>query len=143
VDGVVAHTAGANGNLMFNVQSSSPARTVRVTTSAGTAAQSTRIYTNNHEQGCGLSGMGAGGFAVLEVEWADPSNRYSLRYGKSCTGVVAAAGRIVTARSGSVWTLSSTASAGGILCSGRLTGKPNWTTVVGVTAGAFTMTLTG
>jgi hypothetical protein len=145
VGGVVAHTASANGNLSFNVQSSNPARTVIVTTSpTGSAAQSTRIYTNNHEQGCGLSGMASTstGWAVLEVEWADASNRYSLRYGKNCAGAVASTpNRITTARSGNVWTLNQGAAAG-ILCSGRLTGQPNWAPTGG-TAGAFTMTLTG
>src|SRR3972149_1685177 len=69
VGGVVAHTAAANGNLSFNVQNTNPARTVTVATSQGSAPRSTRIFTNNHEQGCGLSGMGSSstGTAVLAV----------------------------------------------------------------------------
>lgn len=145
VGGVAAHTAAANGNLMFNVQSSNPARTVTVTTSVGSAPRSTRIFTNNHEQGCGLSGMNASstGTAVLEVEWADASNRYTLRYGKNCVttfGQVVTANKINTARNANVWTLTGDALEG-ILCRGKLSGQPNWTAVG--TGGAFTMTLTG
>jgi hypothetical protein len=145
VGGVAAHTSSANGNLMFNVQSSNPARIVTVTTSQGSAPRSTRIFTNAHEQGCGLSGMGSSstGTAVLEVEWSDPSNRYTLRYGKNCVGTfgqVVAANKINTVRNANVWTLTGDA-AEGILCRGKLTGQPNWTEVG--TADAFTITLTG
>jgi len=144
VDGVAAHTSGANGNLMFNVQQSNTPRAVTVTTSQGSAARSTRIFTNNHEQSCGLAGMSNGaGTAVLEVEWSDASNRYTLRYGKNCVGdfgTVVPANKIATSRAGNIWTLSGDAGEG-ILCRGRLTGKPNWTPVG--TGDAFTMTLTG
>jgi hypothetical protein len=145
VGGVAAHTSSANGNLMFNVQSTNPARTVTVTTSQGSAPRSTRIFTNNHEQGCGLSGMGTSstGTAVLEVEWADASNRYTLRYGKNCVGTfgqVVVANKINTARSANVFALTGDAGEG-VLCRGRLTGQPNWSQAG--TAGAFTMTLLG
>lgn len=142
--GVASHTSGANGNLMFNVQQSNPPRTVTVTTSQGPAARSTRIFTNNHEQSCGLAGMPNGsGTAVIEVEWSDATNRYTLRYGKNCVGdfgTVVPANKIATSRAGNVWTLSG-GTGKGILCRGRLTGKPNWTSVG--TGDAFTMTLTG
>jgi hypothetical protein len=142
--GVALHTSGANGNLYFDLRSSNPPRTVTVTTSVGSAPQSTRIFTNNHEQSCGLSGMGPSstGSAVLEVEWSDSSNRYTLRYGKNCVGTfgeVVAANKIATARNGNVWTLNGDAGEG-IVCRGRLNGQPNWTQVG--TADAFTMTLT-
>jgi hypothetical protein len=129
---------------MFNVQETS--RTVTVTTSQGPGARSTRIFTNTHEQACGLAGMssaGSSGSAVLEVEWSDGVNRYTLRYGKNCVGTfgtVVAANKIATSRSGGVWTLSGDAGEG-ILCRGRLNGTPNWTQVG--TGDAFTMTLTG
>jgi hypothetical protein len=83
------------------------------------------------------------GTAVLEVEWSDATNRYTLRYGKNCVGdfgTVVPANKITAARTGNVWTLSGDAGEG-ILCKGRLNGKPNWTQVG--TAGEFTMTLTG
>ena len=139
VGGVAAHTSGANGNLMFNVQGTS--RTVTVTTSLGSGARSTRIYTNTHEQSCGLSGMADGpGTAVLEVEWDDGTNRYTLRYGKNCAGSVVAANNVATSRTGNVWTLGGDAGEG-IVCRGRLNGSPNWTQLG--TADGFTMTLTG
>lgn len=137
--GVAAHTSGANGNLMFNVQGTG--RTVTVTSSEGSGSKSTKIYTNNHEQACGLAGMANGfGTAVLEVEWAEAANRYSLRYGKNCDGTVVVGNKIATSRSGGTWSLTGDVGEG-IVCRGRLNGNPNWTQVG--TADGFTMILTG
>ena len=146
INGIVSHINGVNGNLMFNVRSSNPARTVTVTTSAGSAARSTRIYTNTHSYECGLLQMdpaGEDGTGVLEVEFNDASWRYTLRYGKNCVGdfgTVVPANLIDTHRSGNIWTLSGDAGEG-ILCRGKPTGKANWTQIG--TANAFTMTLQG
>jgi hypothetical protein len=103
--------------------------------------ESDGVATNNHELVCGLAAMGPNstGTAVLEVEWRDAGNRYTLRYGKDCGGIVVAANKIATARNNNVWTLTGDAGEG-VLCRGRLTGQPSWTFVG--TGDAFTMTLT-
>lgn len=144
VGGVSAHTSAANGFLSFDLRQSSPARKVTVTTSLGSTPQTTRIFTNNHNGECGLAGMPgvSTGTAVLEIEWRDPTDRYTLRYGKDCVGTfgqLVPANRINTARNNNEWVLTGD-SGEGILCRGRLSGQPNWTQVG--TAGAFTMTLT-
>lgn len=144
VGGVSVHTSPANGFFSFDLRQSSPVRTVTVTTSLGSAPQVTRIFTNTHDQDCGLAGMASvsTGTAALEIEWEDATNRYTLRYGKDCVGTfgqVVPANKINTARNNNVWTLSGDAGEG-ILCRGRRNGQPNWTQVG--TGGAFTMMLT-
>jgi hypothetical protein len=134
---------GVNGNLYLDLRNT--ARRLVVTTSLGSGSRAARTFTNNHEATCGLAAMspaGSAGSAVLEVEWSEPANRYTLRYGKNCVGefgTVVPANKVTTNRNGNVWTLSGDAGEG-ILCQGRLNGKANWTPVG--TAGAFSMTLT-
>lgn len=142
-DGVAARLSGANGNLMFNVQQSNPARTVTVATSLSSGSRSTRIFTNTHGTSCGLFDITGTGTGVLEIEWTDGGNRWTLRYGKDCSsefGAVVAGNKIDISRVANVWTLSGGDNEG-LLCRGRLTGKPNWETVGD--GDAFTMTLTG
>jgi hypothetical protein len=86
-----------------------------------------------------MNPAGSTGTGVLEIEWSDGANRFTLRYGKNCVGdfgTVVPANLISTARSGNVWTLSGDAGEG-ILCRGRLNGKPNWTQIG--TGDAFTL----
>ena len=133
----------SNGNFYLDLRNLAPARTMLVTTSAGSGQQVTRTFTNSHESVCGLTAMEpeSTGSGVLEIQWSTASNRWTLRYGSDCGsefGNPVPGNRISTARSGDTWTLSG-ATGTGILCRGRLSGKANWTQAG--TAGALTMLL--
>lgn len=145
-DSYTGKLVASNGNLYLDLRNRVPARTMLVTTSMGSGQHVTRTFTNNHESVCGLTAMessGSTGTGVLEIQWSDAAHRWSLRYGSDCAtefGNLVPANRISTARNGDTWTLTG-AEGTGILCRGRLSGKPNWTQLG--TANAFTMVLQG
>ena len=144
VENVGAHINDPTGNLMlWTSQYGATRRLVNVTTTAGTFPTKDRIYTNNHENSCGLGGMAFGitGSAVLEAELNDPDgvDNGIVRYGKDCSGAVLSGNKVVTTRStdGNTWTISGTS---GIHCRQPEGQKKPGFAQVG-TAGPFSMTL--
>jgi hypothetical protein len=125
--------------MLWTAQDAGTPRVVNVTTTAFSGGTTDRVYTNNHEAGCGFKAManGATGYAVFEVELGDDATGI-VRYGKTCGGtVLAPASRTVTTRSsdGLTWTVTGTT---GVHC--RKIGKNRTLTEVG-TAGPFSATL--
>lgn len=131
-----AHTA-ANGNLMLWTDGTG--RYVNVLTTAFDGTTTDRIYTNTHENPCGLDGMAndSEGSARFTVELGDGND--VIHYGQTCWGKDDQASRVSTTRSldGSTWTITGVS---GVQCRTTGKGKKAVTEQVG-TAGGFNMTL--
>jgi hypothetical protein len=147
VDGVASHFSGANGNLMFDLRSSS--RTVHIDvgdeTLSFTGDAGTRIYTNSSPDLRSLDDPSTAS-ARMFVEWTVGRDRYDLRFGTTCAGDKFNTGpeddantRVNIRRDGNTWTVSPVDEA--YLCkrSGKGKNAKNDQNLVGA---AFEMTMT-